>query len=69
MKTLIKLISSGLYFGYSPIASGTVGSFLGLLIYLHLQDEPLIYSRRDILFAEDLSCVRPIEMKDILKRW
>ena len=29
----IKIFASGLYSGYSPIASGTVGSFVGLLFY------------------------------------
>ncbi len=43
MKTVIKMISSGLYLGYSPIAPGTVGSILGVLIFLQLQNFPLIY--------------------------
>lgn len=30
---IIKLFASGLFTGYAPIASGTVGSVLGLLIY------------------------------------
>lgn len=37
MRTVIKLIASGLYTGYSPIAPGTVGSLLGVLIFLQMQ--------------------------------
>ncbi len=29
----IKIFASALYSGYSPVASGTVGSFVGLLLY------------------------------------
>lgn len=36
MKTIIKIIASGLGLGYSPIASGTVGSVLGVLIFIGL---------------------------------
>ncbi len=43
MKTVIKMISSGLYLGYFPVAPGTVGSILGVLIFLQLQNFPLIY--------------------------
>ena len=43
MKTVIKLIASGLYVGYSPFIQGTLGSFLGVLIYLQLQQFPGIY--------------------------
>lgn len=43
MKTVIKMISSGLYLGYSPIAPGTAGSILGVLIYLQLREFPTIY--------------------------
>ncbi|MFH0992569.1 MAG: phosphatidylglycerophosphatase A [bacterium] len=31
---LLKLFASGLYSGYSPIASGTVGAAVGLAVYL-----------------------------------
>jgi phosphatidylglycerophosphatase A len=34
VKILIKLIASGLYAGYSPIAPGTVGSLWGVVLYL-----------------------------------
>jgi phosphatidylglycerophosphatase A len=43
MKTVIKLISSGLYVGYSPLAPGTLGSILGVLIFLQLKDFLLLY--------------------------
>lgn len=43
MKTIIKLAASGLYLGYSPVASGTVGSLLGVLIYLQLREFPVIF--------------------------
>ena len=43
MKTVIKMMASGLYLGYSPIASGTIGSLLGVLIFLQLHNFPLIY--------------------------
>lgn len=43
MKTVIKLIASGLYTGYSPIAPGTVGSILGVLIFLQLQEFKTAY--------------------------
>ena len=33
MKTLIKLIASGFYAGYSPIAPGTLGSLWGVVLY------------------------------------
>ncbi len=36
MKFLIKLIGTGLGTGYSPLASGTVGSFVALLIWIVL---------------------------------
>jgi len=42
VKTIIKIISSGLYVGYSPIAPGTAGSLLGVLIYLQLLSRPLV---------------------------
>jgi phosphatidylglycerophosphatase A len=31
---IVNLVGSGLYTGYSPVASGTAGSFLAMLIYL-----------------------------------
>ena len=43
MKTIIKLISTGFYLGYSPIASGTVGSLLGVLIYLVFREFIYVY--------------------------
>lgn len=43
MKTVIKMIASGLYLGYSPLAPGTVGSILGVLIFLQLHNFPLLY--------------------------
>ncbi|UCH11833.1 MAG: phosphatidylglycerophosphatase A [Candidatus Omnitrophota bacterium] len=43
MKTVIKMVASGLYLGYSPIASGTIGSLLGVLIFLQLHNFPLLY--------------------------
>jgi len=43
MKTVIRLISSGLYVGYSPIFPGTIGSIWGVLIYLQLQNLPRVY--------------------------
>jgi len=49
MKTIIKLISSGLYLGYSPIAPGTLGSLLGVLIYLLLRESPYLYITATVL--------------------
>lgn len=43
MKTVIKMVSSGLYVGYSPITPGTLGSIWGLLIYLQLYQYPSLY--------------------------
>lgn len=43
MKTVIKMVSSGFYVGYSPFAPGTLGSIWGLLIYLQLWEFPAIY--------------------------
>ena len=43
MKRIIKLISTGFYLGYSPIAPGTVGSLLGVLIYLLLRELVYVY--------------------------
>lgn len=43
MRTVIKMVSSGLYVGYAPVAPGTVGSIWGMLIYLQLRDYPSLY--------------------------
>lgn len=40
---MIKMVSSGLYLGYSPLAPGTLGSIWGLLIYLQLREFPGVY--------------------------
>jgi len=40
MKLLVKLIASGFGAGYSPIASGTVGSIWGVVIYILLYRYP-----------------------------
>ncbi len=37
---LIKLLASGFYAGYSPLAPGTAGSLVGVLAYLLLQTLP-----------------------------
>jgi len=36
------MVASGLYVGYSPVAPGTLGSLLGVGIYLQLRHYPLI---------------------------
>ena len=41
MKRLIVLVATGFGLGYSPVASGTVGSLLGVLIVLALAPLPL----------------------------
>ena len=43
MKTVIKMIASGFYLGYSPVAPGTIGSILGVLIFLQIHNFPLPY--------------------------
>ena len=43
MKTVIKLIASGLYAGYSPVMPGTAGSILGVLIFLQMYEFPALY--------------------------
>ena len=43
MKAIIRIIASGLYVGYSPIAPGTIGSLWGILIYLLLRRYPIIF--------------------------
>jgi phosphatidylglycerophosphatase A len=42
---IVKLIASGLYSGYSPFASGTAGSLVGLVIYVPLMmlNNPIRY--------------------------
>ncbi len=43
MKAIIRIMASGLYLGYSPVAPGTMGSLLGVLIYLFLYKYPDIF--------------------------
>ncbi len=43
MKAMIKIIASGLYVGYSPVAPGTIGSILGLLVHILLYKHPVIF--------------------------
>lgn len=43
MKTIIKMVSSGFYLGYSPVAPGTIGSLLGLGIYILMRGFPVLY--------------------------
>lgn len=43
MKVIIRMIASGLYTGYSPIAPGAIGSLWGILIYLLLHKHPVIF--------------------------
>ena len=43
MKVITRIIASGLYAGYSPVAPGTVGSLWGVLIYLLLYKYPVIF--------------------------
>ncbi len=43
MKKIIKLIASGFYLGYSPIAPGTIGSILGVLVFIRLYSFPTAY--------------------------
>jgi len=42
-KKLIKLISTVFYLGYSPVIPGTVGSLVGLAIYILLRNNIAIY--------------------------
>lgn len=43
MKTIIKIVSSGLCLGYIPVMPGTFGSIIGVLVYLQLHDSrPLL---------------------------
>jgi len=43
MKAIIRIIASGLYVGYSPLAPGAIGSLWGILIYLLLRKYPIIF--------------------------
>ena len=40
MKWLIKFIATGFYTGYTPIAPGTAGSLIGVIIYLGMHRLP-----------------------------
>ena len=42
MRAIIRVIASGLYVGYSPVAPGAMGSLLGVLIYFFLYKHPHI---------------------------
>ena len=44
MKNLIKLISSFFYLGYAPVASGTVGSLAGLVVYFLCRSNFYLYT-------------------------
>lgn len=48
-------MASGGLLGYSPIAPGTVGSLLGILLYIPLSRLPLFYYAVFLLFASLLS--------------
>ena len=43
MRALIKLVSSTLYSGYSPVAPGTAGSLIGFGVYFLVRDNPAAY--------------------------
>jgi phosphatidylglycerophosphatase A len=43
VKVIIRIIASGLYAGYFPVAPGTIGSLLGVVIYLLLRNYPVIF--------------------------
>jgi phosphatidylglycerophosphatase A len=43
VKVFIKLIASGLFAGYAPIAPGTIGSIWGIIIYLLFYRYPLLF--------------------------
>jgi phosphatidylglycerophosphatase A len=43
MKGIIKLIASGFYAGYSAMAPGTVGSLWGVVIYILLYKNPILF--------------------------
>lgn len=44
MKNLIKLLSTLFYAGYSPIAPGTNGALIGVIGYLLIKDNIIVYS-------------------------
>ena len=50
MRDAVKLISSGLYLGYSPIAPGTIGSIFAVLLYLILGRFTLAYVLLVVIF-------------------
>ncbi|MBI4716054.1 MAG: phosphatidylglycerophosphatase A [Nitrospirae bacterium] len=44
MGPILRFLATGCYAGYSPVAPGTVGSLVGLLLYIPLQAvSPLLY--------------------------
>lgn len=44
MERLVKVITTFFYLGYSPVAPGTAGSLGGLLVYLFVKDNPVLYA-------------------------
>lgn len=50
---IVKAFASGLYSGYAPFASGTVGSLVGVLIYLfpHFSDAPVLLTASCLVFV------------------
>ena len=44
MRFIVRLIATGFYTGYAPIAPGTVGSLLGLFLYWAIPGSNSIYS-------------------------
>ncbi len=48
MKTVIKIASTCFYLGYIPLASGTIGSLVGLLIYFTV--EPFVWVYTLVIF-------------------
>jgi phosphatidylglycerophosphatase A len=44
LKAFVKLIASGFFAGYSPIAPGTIGSLLGIVIYILLYRYPSAFA-------------------------
>ncbi|HLB05829.1 MAG TPA: phosphatidylglycerophosphatase A [Thermodesulfobacteriota bacterium] len=48
-------MASGGLLGYSPIAPGTAGSLLGVLLYIPLSGLPVVYYAAFLLFASLLS--------------
>ncbi len=43
MRQLVKIIASGFYFGFSPVAPGTAGSLWAVLIYILLKPYPVVF--------------------------